>query len=140
MKAHCLFFAKQYPIILQKWYDLQEFLYTETRGSDILLLDALQDKIFKGIVYILECFPPDIALSQSYNQFSRVFRYVARHVGQVIDCRPAPAAFYRPFQTGISFAEDCTDNSKPAAWDNAFICEFNGNIFLMATSGTKYFF
>ena len=40
----------------------------------------------------------------------------------------------------ITFAEDCTDNSKPTAWDNAFICEFNGNIFLMATSGTKYFF
>ena len=97
---------------MQKWHNLQEFLYTETLGSDILLSDALQDKIFKGIVCILEYFPPDIALSQSYDQFSRVFRYVARvfryvarHVGQVIDLRPAPAAFYRPFQTGISFAE-----------------------------------
>lgn len=29
----------------------------------------------------------------------------------------------------ITFAEDCTDNSKPTAWDNTFICEFNGNIF-----------
>lgn len=105
MEAQCLFFAKQYPIILQKWHDLQDFLYTEIRGSGILLSDALQDKIFKGIVYILEYFPPDIALSQSYDQFSCVFRYVARHVDQVIDHRPVPAAFYRPFQTGISFPE-----------------------------------
>ena len=105
MKAQCLFFAKQYPIILQKWHDLQDFLYTETRGSGILLSDALQDKIFKGIVYMPEYFPPDITLPQSYDQFPNVFRYVTRHVDQVADHRPVHAAFYRPIQTGISFPE-----------------------------------
>lgn len=57
---------------------------------------ALQDKLFKGIVYMLEYFPPDITPSQSYDQFPCVFRYVACHVDQVVDHRPVPAAFYRP--------------------------------------------
>ncbi len=29
----------------------------------------------------------------------------------------------------ITFAKDTADDCQPAAWDNAFICEFNGNIF-----------
>ena len=44
---------------------------------------------------MLECFPPDIALPQSYYQFSCMFRYVARHVDQIIAHRPVPATFYR---------------------------------------------
>ena len=103
MKTQCLLFARQYPIIPKKWHTFQASIYTETRGSNILLPDALHDKIFKSIVHMPEYFPLDIALSESYDQFPCVFRYVARHVDQVIDYRPVPAAFYRPFQTGISF-------------------------------------
>lgn len=29
----------------------------------------------------------------------------------------------------ITFAKDCTDNCKSPAWDDAFICKFNSNIF-----------
>ena len=52
-----------------------------------------------------ELFTPYIALSNPYDQSPCVLRYVACHVGQVIDHRPAYAAFYRPLQPGISPAK-----------------------------------
>ena len=69
--------------------------------ADILLLDALKDKILKSIINMLEYIAPNITFSKAYNQITCMFRYVSCHINQVVDNCPVPA----PFQPGISPAK-----------------------------------
>ena len=39
----------------------------------------------------------------------------------------------------ITFAKDAANDCQPTALDNAFICKFSGNFFLIVTSRTEYF-
>ncbi len=40
----------------------------------------------------------------------------------------------------IAFAEDCTANSKSAAWDDTLICKLNSNIFFHGDLRNETFF